>query len=193
MSDITTIPGWRDKTAAELVAFGAANPQTAGPYPVDELVNWLRENGLARYDTAGGWEGLLVVIAQDEQTLLPFREGLKDMLSHLRNPKSVQVDTHLNSYAPLLGALLASTGLSDEQIAEFYRRDGGRKYPEFADEAEATAAKAAAILAADRLAAKSAIETRAGAASFAAAASYDAGDGADEITAAGEAAWEASP
>jgi len=67
----------------------------------------------------------------------------------LRNPKSVQVDTHLDSYAPLLGALLASTGLSDEQIAEFYRRDGGRKYPEFADEAEATAAKAAAILAED--------------------------------------------
>jgi hypothetical protein len=58
--------------------------------------------------------------------------------------------------------------------------------------AEATAAKLAAILAADRLEAKSAIETRAGAASFAAAASYDAGDGADEITAAGEAAWENS-
>jgi hypothetical protein len=57
--------------------------------------------------------------------------------------------------------------------------------------AEVTAAKAAAMLAADRLAAKSAIETRAGAASFAAAASYDAGDGADEITAAGVAAWEA--
>ena len=114
------------------------------------------------------------------------------MLSHLRNPKSVQVDTHLDSYAPLLGALLASTGLSDEQIAEFYRRDGGRKYPLFATKAEAAAAQAAAIEAADRLAAKSAIETRAGAASFAAAASFDAGDGADEITAAGEAAWEAS-
>jgi len=57
--------------------------------------------------------------------------------------------------------------------------------------AEVTAAKAAAMLAADRLAANSAIETRAGAASFAAAASYDAGDGADEITAAGVAAWEA--
>jgi len=145
MSDITTIPGWRDKTAAELVAFGAANPQTAGPYPVDELVNWLRENGLARYDTAGGWEGLLVVIAQDEQSPLPFREGLKDMLSHLRNPKSVQVDTHLDSYAPLLGALLASTGLSADQIDEFYRRDGGRMYPLFVTEAEATAAQAAAI------------------------------------------------
>jgi hypothetical protein len=52
-------------------------------------------------------------------------------------------------------------------------------------------AKAAAMLAADRLAAKSAIETRAGAASFAAAASYDAGDGAAAITAAGEAAWGA--
>jgi hypothetical protein len=45
--------------------------------------------------------------------------------------------------------LLASTGLSDGQIAEFYRRDGGRKYPLFADEAEATAAQAAAIAAAD--------------------------------------------
>jgi anaerobic glycerol-3-phosphate dehydrogenase len=132
--------------AAELVAFGAANPQTAGPYPVDELVNWLRENGLARYDTNGAWEGLLVSIAQNGQTPIAFRNGLVDMLSHLRNPKSVQVDTHLDSYAPLLGALLASTGLSDEQIAEFYRRDGGRKYPEFADEAEATAAQAAAIL-----------------------------------------------
>jgi hypothetical protein len=43
--------------------------------------------------------------------------------------------------------LLASTGLSDEQIAEFYRRDGGRKYPLFASEAEATAAQSAAILA----------------------------------------------
>jgi hypothetical protein len=53
------------------------------------------------------------------------------------------------------------------------------------------AAKAAAILAADRLAAKESIETRAGAASFAAAASYDAGDGAEAITAAGEAAWGA--
>jgi hypothetical protein len=71
--------------------------------------------------------------------------GLVAMLSHLRNPKSVQVDTHLDSYAPLLGALLASTGLSDEQIAEFYRRDGGRKYPLFATKAEATAAKAAGI------------------------------------------------
>jgi hypothetical protein len=57
--------------------------------------------------------------------------------------------------------------------------------------AEVTAAQAAAILASDRLAAKSAIETRAGAASFAAAAAYDAGDSADEITAAGEAAWGA--
>jgi hypothetical protein len=131
------------------------------------------------------------VIAQDEQTPLPFREGLKDMLSHLRNPKSVQVDTHLDSYAPLLGALLASTGLSDEQIAEFYRRDGGRMYPAFATEAEAEATQAAAILASDRLSAKSAIETRAGAAMFAAAASFDAGDGADEITAAGVAAWGA--
>ena len=65
-------------------------------------------------------------------------------------------------------------------------------YPMFAIEAEATAAKAAAILAADRLAAKSAIETRAGAAMFAAAASYDAGDVAEAITAAGVAAWEAS-
>jgi hypothetical protein len=191
MANIESIPGWRDMDAAELVAFGAANPQTAGPYPVDELVNWLRENGLARYDTNGAWEGLLVSIAQNGQTPIAFRNGLVDMLSHLRNPKSVQVDTHLDSYAPLLGALLASTGLSDEQIAEFYRRDGGRKYPLFADEAEATAAKAAAIAAADRLAAKESIETRAGAASFAAAASYDAGDGADEITAAGVAAWEA--
>jgi hypothetical protein len=147
MSDITTIPGWRDMDAAELVAFGAANPQTAGPYPVDELVNWLRENGLARYDTNGAWEGLLVSIAQNGQTPIAFRNGLVDMLSHLRNPKSVQVDTHLDSYAPLLGALLASTGLSDEQIAEFYRRDGGRKYPLFATEAEATAAQAAAIAA----------------------------------------------
>jgi hypothetical protein len=56
---------------------------------------------------------------------------------------------------------------------------------------EATAAKAAAMLAADRLAAKESIETRAGAAAFAAAASYDAGDGVNEITAAGVAAWEA--
>jgi hypothetical protein len=192
MANIESIPGWRDMDAAELVAFGAANPQTAGPYPVDELVNWLRENGLARYDTNGAWEGLLVSIAQNGQTPIAFRNGLVDMLSHLRNPKSVQVDTHLDSYAPLLGALLASTGLSDEQIAEFYRRDGGRMYPLFTSEAEATAAKAAAILAADRLAAKSAIETRAGAAMFAAAASYDAGDGAEAITAAGEAAWEES-
>jgi hypothetical protein len=59
--------------------------------------------------------------------------------------------------------------------------------------AEATAAKAAAILASDRLSAKASIETRAGAASFAAAASYDAGDGAEAITAAGLAAWEAIP
>jgi hypothetical protein len=57
--------------------------------------------------------------------------------------------------------------------------------------AEVTAAKAAAMLAADRLAAKESIETRAGAAAFAAAASYDAGDGAEAITAAGVAAWEA--
>jgi hypothetical protein len=42
--------------------------------------------------------------------------------------------------------LLASTGLSADQIDEFYRRDGGRMYPLFATEAEATAAKAAAIL-----------------------------------------------
>jgi hypothetical protein len=147
MANIESIPGWRDMDAAELVAFGAANPQTAGPYPVDELVNWLRENGLARYDTNGAWEGLLVSIAQNGQTPIAFRNGLVDMLSHLRNPKSVQVDTHLDSYAPLLGALLASTGLSDEQIAEFYRRDGGRMYPEFATEAEATAAQAAAIAA----------------------------------------------
>jgi hypothetical protein len=89
---------------------------------------------------------LLVSIAQNGQTPIAFRNGLVDMLSHLRNPKSVQVDTHLDSYAPLLGALLASTGLSDEQIAEFYRRDGGRMYPEFATESEATAAQAAAIL-----------------------------------------------
>jgi hypothetical protein len=57
--------------------------------------------------------------------------------------------------------------------------------------AEVEAAQVAAILAADRLAAKSAIETRAGAAVFAAAAAYDAGDGAEAITAAGVAAWEA--
>jgi len=81
--------------------------------------------------------------------------------------------------------------VSPEALAEFYTLGGGRKYPLFTTEAEATAAQAAAILASDRLAAKSAIETRAGAASFAAAASYDAGDSAEAITAAGIAAWEA--
>jgi hypothetical protein len=145
MANIESIPGWRDMDAAELVAFGAANPQTATPYPVDELTNWLRENGLAFYGLDSSWQGVLPAIAQNEQTPIEFRMGLVAMLSHLRNPKSVQVDTNLDSYAPLLGALLASTGLSAEQIAEFYRRDGGRMYPLFATEAEATAAKEAAI------------------------------------------------
>ena len=149
MVDVTSIPNWRDMAAQQLVTFSQENPQTAGPYPVDELVNWLRENGLARYDTNGAWEGLLVSIAQNGQTPIAFRNGLVDMLSHLRNPKSVQVDTHLDSYAPLLGALLASTGLSDEQIAKFYALGGGRKYPLFSSEAEAEAAQAAAIITED--------------------------------------------
>lgn len=148
MSDVTSIPGWQDMTGAELKAFGDSNPQTATPYPVEELVNWLRENGLAFYGLDSSWQGVLPVIAQNEQTPIEFRQGLIAMLSHLRNPKSVQVDTHLDAYAPLLGALLASTGLSAEQVAEFYERDGGRKYPIFASAEAATAARDAAIEAA---------------------------------------------
>ena len=163
VADITSIPGWQDMTGAELVAFSQANPQTATAYPVEELVNWLRENNLAYYGLDSSWQGILPVIAQNEQTPIEFRQGLVAMLSHLRNPKAVQVDTHLDAYAPLLGALLASTGLSAEQIAEFYERDGGRKYPVFASAEAATEAKDAALVAeahaADR---DAAIESTAG-------------------------------
>jgi hypothetical protein len=190
MTSIETIPGWRDKSGAELLAFSQANPQTSQPVPAAPMQKWLRLNDLLmRVD--GVFTGLIPTIAANPQTPPDMARKIRGMLSEFEENPLAAIETNSDEYAPLFAWLMGSVSLPSAEIAKFYALGGGRKYPEFADEAEATAAQAAAIAAADRLAAKSAIETRAGAASFAAAASYDAGDGADAITAAGEAAWEA--
>jgi hypothetical protein len=190
MTSIETIPGWRDKSGAELLAFSQSNPQTAAPVPAAPMQKWLRLNDLLmRVD--GVFAGLIPTIAADSETPVDMARKIRGLLSEFEENPSAAIETNSDEYAPLFAWLMGKVSLPGAEIAKFYALGGGRKYPLFATEAEATAAQAAAILAADRLAAKSAIETRAGAASFAAAASYDAGDGAEAITAAGEAAWEA--
>jgi hypothetical protein len=151
----------------------------------------MRLNRLYKLDRYGVAQGAIPDLIDNVALPEVMRERIEGMLSQFREDSQSPVRTDDPEYAPLLAGLMQIVTVSPEALAEFYALGGGRKYPLFATEAEATAAKAAAILAADRLAAKSAIETRAGAASFAAAASYDAGDGAEAITAAGEAAWGA--
>ena len=190
MTSIETIPGWRGMTAAQLVAFTQANPQTASPVPAAPMQKWLRLNDLLmRVD--GVFVGIIPTIAANPETPADMARKIRGLLSEFEENPSAAIETNSDEYAPLFAWLMGSVSLPNDEIAKFYSLGNGRKYPLFATEADATAAQAAAILAADRLAAKEAIETRAGAAMFAAAASYDAGDGADEITAAGEAAWGA--
>jgi hypothetical protein len=141
----------------------------------------------------GVFVGIIPALAANPATPPDMARKIRGMLSEFEENPLAAIETNSDEYAPLFAWLMGSVSLPSAEIAKFYALGGGRKYPLFATEAEATAAQAAAILAADRLVAKSAIETRAGAASFAAASSYDAGDGAEAITAAGEAAWGAVP
>ena len=192
MVDITSIPNWRDMTAQQLVTFSQENPQTAGPIKRTDLQEFLRLNRLASIGADGKPEGVVIDLIHNGQVPDTLVAQAKGLISKVFYEAHETIDTNSDDHRGLLLSLMGSVSIPQDQIIKFYNYASGRKYPLFATEAEATAAKAAAMLAADRLAAKSAIETRAGAASFAAAASYDAGDGADEITAAGEAAWEAN-
>ena len=192
MANITSIPNWRDKTAQQLVTFSQENPQTAQPISRTNLQEFLRLHRLISIGEKGQPEGLVVDVISSGQLPPTLTAQAKGLISKVFYEAHQYIDTDSDTNKYLLSALIGLITIPEDQIVEFYRLAGGRKYPLFADEAEATAAQAAAILAADRLVAKSAIETRAGAASFAAAASYDAGDGAEAITAAGEAAWGAS-
>lgn len=137
---ITEIPGWKNLSAAELLAFTESHPETRRPIPVGDLQFFLQQKGKAWLGLTGAWEGPLV-------DLLPglpsdLREGIVLMLAHIRSTRSLTVDTTDPQYAPLLPGIVAALGLD---AAEVYALGGGRRYPCFESEAEAKAAKAAAL------------------------------------------------
>lgn len=140
---ITDIPGWKEMSAADLLAFSQSHPETRRPILVEDLQFYLQQSGIAWIGLSGGWEGAIV-------NLLPnldgeLRAGIELMLAHIRNHRSRNVDTTDPQYAPLLPAI---TGVLGIDPAEVYALGGGRRYPAFADAAEAEAAQAAAMHAA---------------------------------------------
>jgi hypothetical protein len=151
MTSIETIPGWRDKSGAELLAFSQANPQTAAPVPAAPMQKWLRLNDLLmRVD--GVFTGLIPTIAANPATPPDMARKIRGMLSEFEENPQAAIETNEDEYAPLFAWLMGSVSLPGAEIAKFYALGGGRKYPLFADEAEATAAQAAAIAAEDEAA-----------------------------------------
>lgn len=140
---IIDIPGWQSMTAAELLAFTESHPETRRPIPVGDLQFFLQDKRIAWLGLSGGWEGPLVDVIPS----LPadIQSGISLMLAHIRNHRSEKVDTTDPRYSPLLPAIIAVAGVD---AAEVYTMGGGRRYPAFADAAEAEAAQAAALHAA---------------------------------------------
>ncbi len=137
---ITDIPGWQTMNAAELLAFSASHPETRRPIPVGDLQFFLQDRGKAWLGITGAWEGPLIAILPS--LTVDLQAGISLLLAHIRNTRSLIVDTTDPKYAPMLPAVIAVLELD---AAEVYSLGGGRRYPTFATEAEAQAAKAAAM------------------------------------------------
>ncbi|MGV3485950.1 MAG: hypothetical protein ACO1RT_16155 [Planctomycetaceae bacterium] len=140
---ITNIPNWQSLAPAEIAAYCAAHHESARPMDVQLLRNWLADNRIAWFGISGGWKGPLVdlVSAPIPGELVA---GIERLLSHLASPGSLQADSHLPAYGPLLAGIVTALGLSDELIASLYALGGGRKYP-IIDEPTAEALQVSAM------------------------------------------------
>lgn len=138
---ITDIPGWKEMSAADLLAFSQSHPETRRPIKVEDLQFYLQQSKIAFIGLSGGWEGQLVDLLPNLPSDL--RDGIVLMLAHIRNTRSRTVGTAEPEYAPLLPAITGVLGIDATNV---YALGGGRKYPLFADESEAEAAKERALL-----------------------------------------------
>ena len=145
MSTIESIPGWRDMTAAELVAFTQANPQTSQPIKAVDLQDFLRLNRLSWIDIDGHSVGIIPDLVRSGQLPSEVTLRIEGLLSKSFRESATVIETDSDEYAELLGSLMSIVNLPGAEIAKFYALGGGRKYPLFTTEAEATAAQAAAI------------------------------------------------
>ena len=145
MVDITSIPNWRDMTAQQLVTFSQENPQTAGPIKRTDLQEFLRLNRLASIGADGKPEGVVIDLIHNGQVPDTLVAQAKGLISKVFYEAHETIDTNSDDHRGLLLSLMGSVSIPQDQIIKFYNYASGRKYPLFATEAEATAAKAAAI------------------------------------------------
>lgn len=130
-------------TNAEIATALLNRRWTNAAIPVADLIDWLRENRVggvpvARFDPSGAWEGVLPNLVAGGGLDPAIEEGIRELLSHLRNSKSVQVSTHEGQRGGLLHAIAAVAGISVEQRTSLYALGGGER---FADATEARVAE----------------------------------------------------
>lgn len=128
---------------AEIAASLLGRRWTARAIPAADLIDWLRENRVdgvpvARFAPDGSWEGVLPTLVSGGGLDPAIEEGIRELLSHLRNSKSVQVSTHEGQRGGLLHAIAAVAGISVEQRTSLYVLGGGER---FADSTEARVAE----------------------------------------------------
>lgn len=134
ISPVSRIPDWNLKTPQEITDFCENNHQTVNQINAQELRNWLADNRIAWPSLSGGWAGPLPTLvaplaASDDEDLIALSRGIERLLGHLASPGAVQVDSHLDSYSPLLAGLITALELPDDLVQSLYALGGGRKYP----------------------------------------------------------------
>lgn len=131
------------KTNAEIAASLLGRRWTVRAIPAADLIDWLRENRVdgvpvARFDPSGAWEGVLPTLVSGGTLDAAVEEGIRELLSHLRNSKSVEVGTHATDRGVLLHSIAAAAGISANQRTSLYALGGGER---FADSTEAKVAE----------------------------------------------------
>ena len=172
---IENIPGWREMTAQQLVTFSQENPQTAKPIKRTDLQEFLRLNRLISISRNGQPHGVVVDLLDNNVLSEVLSAQAEGLISKVFFESHEVIETNSDDYRDLLVSLMSLVHLPQQEVAKFYQLAGGRKYPLFATEAEATAAQAAAILRESQAAARSQIDAAVSLADAARFASEQAG------------------
>ena len=135
----------QSKTDAELASL--LPHLTSGPIRTERVMVWLRENDLAVRSAFGAkpFSGALPTIAEDPSTPAAIQAGLDLFFGHLLSG-AAEIHTNTEKYAlqtsQIFAALKALNAVTDAQIEDFYKLDGGRPWKDVT-EAEITAARSA--------------------------------------------------
>jgi len=135
----------QSKTDAELAAL--LPHLTSGPIKTSRVMVWLRENDLAVRSAFGTkpFSGALPTIAEDPNTPELIRAGLDLFFGHLLSG-AAEIHTNTEKYAlqtmQIFAALKLLNAITDAQIEDFYKLDGGRPWKNVT-ESEITTARAA--------------------------------------------------